>query len=102
MKREEIIKSLLHIAENSRSKGEVCRAAAEMLEKSRWISVEEKLPEDCKELTIIDTKEEIEYIQERWGEVTIPKIAENLGRSINAVKVKSVKLGLRRHLHGGD
>ena len=31
MTREEIIKSLLHIAENSRSKGEVCRAAAEML-----------------------------------------------------------------------
>lgn len=57
MKREEIIKSLLHISENSRSKGEVCRAAAEMLEKSRWISVEEKLLEDCKELTIIDTKE---------------------------------------------
>jgi hypothetical protein len=43
--RERIIKELLYIAENSRSKGEVCRAAAEMLEKSRWISVEEKLPE---------------------------------------------------------
>ena len=43
--REQIIKELLHIAENSRSKGEVCRAAAEMLEKSRWISVEEKLPD---------------------------------------------------------
>lgn len=54
---EEMIKALLNIAENSRSKGEVCREAAEMLEKSRWISVEEKLPEDCKELTIIDTKE---------------------------------------------
>ena len=50
--RERIIKELLHIAKNSRSKGEVCRAAAEMLEKSRWISVENRLPETSGDVII--------------------------------------------------
>lgn len=39
------------------------------------------------------TQEEIDYISEAWGEKTIPQIARHLGRSINAVKVKSVRLG---------
>ena len=52
MTREEIIKALLNIAENSRSKGDVCRAAAEMLEKSRWISVEDRLPETSGDVII--------------------------------------------------
>lgn len=39
------------------------------------------------------TQEELDYIQEVWGEKTIPQIAKHLGRSINAVKVKTTRLG---------
>lgn len=39
------------------------------------------------------SQSEIDYISEVWGEKTIPQIARHLGRSINAVKVKSVRLG---------
>lgn len=52
MTREEIIKALLNITENSRSKGEVCREAVEMLEKSRWISAEDRLPETIDDVII--------------------------------------------------
>lgn len=40
------------------------------------------------------TPKELEYIYETWGEKTIPQIARHLGRSIDAVKVKSTRLGL--------
>lgn len=54
--REQIIKELLHIAENSRSKGEVCRATAEMLvsdkseiermrDERRWIPIAKRMPD---------------------------------------------------------
>jgi DNA-binding CsgD family transcriptional regulator len=39
------------------------------------------------------TREELDYIREVWGEKTVPEIAAKLGRSINAVKVKTVRLG---------
>ncbi len=39
------------------------------------------------------TSKELDYISEVWGEKTIPQIAQHLGRSINAVKVKTVRLG---------
>ncbi len=39
------------------------------------------------------TDEELNYIHEVWGEKTIPQIARHLGRSINAVKVKTARLG---------
>ena len=45
MNSTEIISELRNIATYSTSKKEVCTQAAEMLEKSRWISVEEKLPD---------------------------------------------------------
>lgn len=39
------------------------------------------------------TQKELDYIQEVWGEKTIPQIAKHLGRSVNAVKVKTNRLG---------
>jgi hypothetical protein len=47
-------------------------------------------------------KEELEYLQDAWGKVSIPTIAKNLGRTIFAVTNKATKLGLGRHLHSGD
>lgn len=38
--------------------------------------------------------EELEYLQERWGEVSIPTIAEKLNRTTNAIKIKACRLGL--------
>lgn len=40
------------------------------------------------------TSAELEYLQNNWGEKTIPQLAEKLNRSINAIKVKSTRLGL--------
>jgi hypothetical protein len=48
------------------------------------------------------TKEEITYLEERWGESPIPYIAKRLNRSVEAVKLKAARLGLGRHLHSGD
>lgn len=39
------------------------------------------------------TQDELDYISEVWGEKTIPQIARHLGRSVNAVKIKCVRLG---------
>lgn len=39
------------------------------------------------------TQEELDYIHEVWGEKTIPQIAKHLGRSIDAVKIKTTRLG---------
>ena len=46
--------------------------------------------------------EEITYLREKWGEKTVPDIAKALGRSINAVKVKSVRLGLIGQMWCGE
>lgn len=48
------------------------------------------------------TKEELEYLESKWGYVAIPTIADNLGKSINAVKLKANRIGLRNHLHSGS
>jgi hypothetical protein len=40
------------------------------------------------------TEEEIEYLCEKWGTVSINGIANHLGRSIGAVQLKAHKLGL--------
>ena len=48
------------------------------------------------------SKSEYEYLEENWGMVSIPAIAEHLGRSINAVKIKVTKLGLGSMLSSGD
>ena len=39
------------------------------------------------------TKEELDYIRDVWGEKTVPEIAKKLGRTINAVKVKTQRMG---------
>lgn len=48
------------------------------------------------------TLEELDYIAEVWGEKTIPEIARHLGRSINAVKVKTNRLGYRGQKWSGE
>lgn len=45
------------------------------------------------------SEEEIAYLENRWGSVSIPAIAGKLGRTVNSVKIKARKLGLGRHLH---
>lgn len=39
------------------------------------------------------SKAEIDYIRDVWGEKTIPEIARKLGRSIDAVRVKTHRMG---------
>lgn len=48
------------------------------------------------------TTEELEYIREKWGEKTVPEIARKLGRSINAVKVKTTRLGFGGQIWSGE
>lgn len=48
------------------------------------------------------TQEEINYLQDKWGELTIPGIAKKLGRTVTAIKIKAVKMELGRHLHCGE
>jgi hypothetical protein len=49
------------------------------------------------------TDEEIQYLEDRWGTVSIKGIAKSIDRSINAVKLKAQRLGLgdpRTHYDG--
>ena len=39
------------------------------------------------------SKAELDYIREVWGQKTIPEIAKKLGRSIEAVKIKTTRMG---------
>lgn len=48
------------------------------------------------------TSEELTHLDEQWGSKSIAAIARNLGRSINAVKLKASRKGLGSHLHSGD
>lgn len=48
------------------------------------------------------TPEELEYLANKWGYVSIPSIAKKLNRSIQAVKGKAAKLGLGPVLEAGD
>lgn len=48
------------------------------------------------------TSKEEEYLTEKWGQVSIPMLAKNLGRSVNAIKVRAARLGLGPVLMGGD
>jgi hypothetical protein len=41
------------------------------------------------------TKEELDYLQDSWGTVSIKGIANHLGRSTNAVKLKAQRVGLQ-------
>lgn len=48
------------------------------------------------------TLEEIEYLENNWGAVSIKGIARKLKRSINSIKIKAYKLGLRRMIHSAE
>lgn len=48
------------------------------------------------------TQEEFEYLQDRWGDVSITGIATVLKKSINSVKEKAFRSGLKRHIHAGE
>jgi len=48
------------------------------------------------------TSEELELLKMLWGERTIPQIAKRLNRSVNAIKVKSVRLGLGGQTDSGS
>lgn len=41
------------------------------------------------------TQEELLYLEEKWGVISIKAIARNLGRSIEGVKLKAQRMGLR-------
>lgn len=48
------------------------------------------------------TTEEVEYLQSNWGEVAMTTISKKLNRSINAIKLKAMRLGLSSFLEGGE
>lgn len=48
------------------------------------------------------TKEEVEYLQDNWGDKSIKAIANHLNRSVNAIIVKAQRLELGRHIDAGD
>lgn len=48
------------------------------------------------------SQEDETYLQEKWGTISIPTIAKNLGRSVNAVKVRAQRIGLGAMLMSGD
>ena len=47
------------------------------------------------------TIEQEKYLEDAWGEASIPHIARKLGKSVNAIKLKARKMGLKRHIHSG-
>lgn len=48
------------------------------------------------------TDEEKEYLEEKYGEMSIPAIAEKLGRSVDAITVMKTRLNLGAFLQCGD
>mgnify|MGYP003292700177 CR=1 FL=1 len=48
------------------------------------------------------TQEEIDYLQENYGKYSIPTLAKNLGRSVNAIEVMRCRLGLGSFLMNGE
>lgn len=48
------------------------------------------------------TNDEVLYLQENWGIRSIPAIAKQLGRSVEAIKLKAQREGLGRHLHSSE
>lgn len=46
--------------------------------------------------------EEEAYLKDKWGTISIPSIANNLGRSVSAIKVRAQRLGLGAVLMSGD
>ena len=48
------------------------------------------------------TDEEVDYLEDKWGNISIPIIAKNLGRTVKAIKSKAYKIGLGRFIHQGN
>ncbi|MBQ7976268.1 MAG: hypothetical protein IJ300_11340 [Clostridia bacterium] len=48
------------------------------------------------------TKEEIDYLSESWGRVSVTRIAEKLGRNTGAVMQRASKIGLGSFFESGD
>lgn len=48
------------------------------------------------------SKEELEFLEDNWGIKSISAIAKSLNRTVNAVRCKSGRLALGRHLDSGD
>lgn len=46
--------------------------------------------------------EDVRYLEENWGKYSIPALANHLGRSVNAIKVRANRLQLGPALLGGD
>ncbi len=47
------------------------------------------------------TKEEVEYLEDKWGTISIPAIAKKLNRSEGAIILKAQKIGLGAFLENG-
>lgn len=48
------------------------------------------------------TAAEETYLMDKWGTYSIPAIAKNLNRTVNAIKVRAARLHLGPVLMGGD
>lgn len=48
------------------------------------------------------TKEEVEYLEENWGTISIPGLAKNLSRTEDAINIKKNRMGLGSFLENGD
>ncbi|WP_300924862.1 hypothetical protein [uncultured Clostridium sp.] len=48
------------------------------------------------------SKEELEYLENNWGNKSIPNIASKLNRTIGAVGAKAKRLGLEKYLNCGN
>lgn len=46
-------------------------------------------------------KEEIDFLEDNWGILSIPNIAKKLNRPIGGIKVKAYRIGLGQHLYSG-
>ena len=48
------------------------------------------------------TKEETEYLKEKWGTVSIPIMSKKLDRTENAIRLKARRLGMNSFLESGE
>ena len=48
------------------------------------------------------SKEELEFLEDRWGGTSIPQISKALGRTVNAIKLKARKIGLGSFINCGE
>ncbi len=60
----------------------------------------ERRPPPCGSRTW--TAAETQYLEEKWGNVSIPYIAKKLNRTVSAIKIKAQKLGLGAVLMSGS